>query len=71
MACALFGLTARYLEQVVEFVFWHTLERAEIGARQRGDLMVVQQAGTVAALLLFEVAAFFAGFCKYCAKNIG
>ena len=58
------GFLPRPLQQRVELAFVDLLERAEIGARQRGPFEVAQQAGAVAsllgledALLAFEVAA--------------
>jgi len=48
------GLLPRTLEQAVELVFGHLLQRAEVGPRQRGPLEVTQQAGTIAPLLRFE-----------------
>ena len=48
---------ARDHEQAVELFIGHALEHAEVRARQRRALEVVQQAGAVAALLLFEFAA--------------
>jgi len=58
------GFLPRSLEQPVELGVGDLLERAEIGARQRGPFEIAQQAGPVApllgledALLAFEVAA--------------
>ena len=42
-------LLPRTLEQAVELVFGHLLQRAEVGPRQRGPLEVTQQADTIAA----------------------
>jgi hypothetical protein len=55
---ALFGgLLARTLEQAVELLSRHLLQRTEIGPRQRGPFEVAQQAGAIAPLLRFEDAA--------------
>jgi len=51
------GLLARTLEQAVELLSRHLLERTEVGPRQRGPFKVTQKAGAVAALLGLEDAA--------------
>ena len=56
LARTLLRFTPGDLEQAVQFVDRHTLERAEVRARQRGGFEIAEQASAVATLLLFELS---------------